>query len=119
MGTEGKSWHAAIDTPDQIKMCLSCKRPKCVDCIGRKLPAYKERYVGNSKIVKGKRLNETARKFIQIYRTAECDRDIAEKLGKSVSAITGIRIKLGLPPIREISDEERNRIVDDWIREGA
>lgn len=37
MGSYNKSWHAVLDTPEQIQMCFSCQRPKCVDCIGRRL----------------------------------------------------------------------------------
>lgn len=106
------------DTYDQIQMCLSCKRPRCVNCIGSR-SEYHDRYLGKARIVKNKRLNDTARNVIYLYRTASGDKEIAEALNKKVSSIANIRKKLGLPSIRSTTSEERNIIVDDWIREGA
>lgn len=37
MGTYKKSWHASIDSKEQIESCLVCVRTECVDCIGRRL----------------------------------------------------------------------------------
>ena len=37
MGSYNKTWHATIDTPEQMELCFNCARSECVDCIGRRL----------------------------------------------------------------------------------
>ena len=119
MGTKGKTWTSAVDSPEQIQMCLTCNRPRCVNCIGRSIPDSREAYNRKSDGYKKRRLNDTAKEVIRLYRTAKNGRDIAEKMGRPVATVTGIRRKFGLPPIRNISEENRNKLADEWLCEGA
>ena len=115
MGSKGRTWTSAVDSPEQIQMCLTCKRPRCVDCIGRTIPDSREAYNRKTIGYKKRMLNNTAREVIRLYRTSKNDRDIAEQMGRPVATITGIRKKLGLPPIRNVSDEDRNKLADEWL----
>ena len=117
MGTEGKTWTTAVDSPEQIQMCLNCTRSRCVDCIGRSIPDSREVYRRKTKGYKNRMLNPTAREVLNLYRTAKNDRDIAEKIGRPIPTVTGIRLKFGLPPIRNVSVENRNKLVDEWLSE--
>lgn len=96
-------------------MCLECKRKQCVDCIGRIIPDSREVFARKTDGYKKRSLNATAKEVMQLYRTSKNDRDIAEKMGRPVSTITGIRRKFGLPPIKNVSAENRNKIVDEWL----
>ena len=115
MSTKGKTWTSAVDSPEQIQMCLTCQRKQCVDCIGRSIPDSREVFARKTDGYKKRSLNATAKEVMQLYRTSKNDRDIAEKMGRPVSTITGIRRKFGLPPIKNVSAENRNKIVDEWL----
>lgn len=119
MSTKGRTWTSAVDSPEQIQMCLNCQRTRCVDCIGRSIPDSRETYNRKSSGYKKRMLNDTAREVIRLYPTAKNDRDIAEKMGRPVATITGIRLKFGLPPIRNVSKENRKKLADEWLGEGA
>ena len=119
MGTKGHTWTSAVDSPDQIQMCLVCKRPRCVDCIGRRIPDSRETYNRKSLGYKNRMLNDTAKEVIRLYRTAKNDKDIAEQMGRPLRTITDVRRRFGLPPIRTISEEQRNKLADEWLSEGV
>ena len=119
MSTLGKTWTAAVDTPEQIQMCLHCERIRCVDCIGRRLPPPREEFNRKSIGYRRRMLNATAREVINLYRTATSDKDIAEKMGRPLSTVTSVRRKFDLPPIRHISEADRNMLADEWLNAGA
>lgn len=119
MGTKGKAWTSATDSPEQIQMCLSCERQRCVDCIGRRLPDSKETYNRKSQGYKSRMLNATAKQVIRLYCTAKNDRDIAEQIGRPLSTVTSVRRKFGLPSIRTVSKEKRKKLADEWLDEGV
>jgi len=128
MGTLNKAWHAANDTPEQIKMCLSCMRPECVDCLAsseRKKERDKarsaQRYAAKSGAVyaNGFRLNKAAQAMLRLYPTATGDKDIAEKINRDIVTVGNMRKKLGLPTIRSTTVEERTRLVAPFFVEGG
>lgn len=118
MGSKGHTWTSATDSFDQIQMCLNCKRTRCVDCIGRYIPDSREAYNRKPDGYKKRMLNATAKEVIRLYRTAKNDRDIAEQMGRPIATVTGIRRKFGLPPIRNVSVENRNKLADEWLAMG-
>lgn len=118
MSTKGKSWTSATDSPEDIMRCLSCTRSRCVDCIGRKIPDSQETFNRKTDGYKGRMLNATAREVIRLYRTAKNDKDIAEQMGRPLSTITAVRRRFGLPAIRDISEENRNKLADVWLERG-
>ena len=119
MGTKNKAWHAAIDPPELIQMCLSCKRPKCVDCIGGKRATHTKRADINYKKDNGLTINKTDRAVLLLYRSSKSDQDIATKLGKPRATVSSVRRKLNLPSIQGTTVEERSRIVNLLLGEVA
>lgn len=134
MGTLGKAWSVndAMDTPEQIAMCLSCIRPKCVNCIGRPLDkAEKEReayarrrangwkrpYVRKKvKVynVDGKVITPTAVEFLKFYPTVTTDRQIAKLINRAECTVYNIRTKLGLPAA-STPVEEKTRLAKHFL----
>ena len=119
MGTREKAWHAAQDSPEQIAMCLICERPRCVDCIGRKLTKNKKR---NTAVYKPREeiiLNNTDRSVLQYYGDSESDRDLGEKIGIPRATVSGVRRKLQLPSFRSTTPSERREIAELFLGEVA
>lgn len=119
MGTKNKAWHSAVDTPEQIQMCLSCKRPRCVNCIGEGRTYRSRRQVEEYKTEDGVRINRTDRAVLMLYPTSKSDKDIADKLGKPRATISSVRRKLKLPSILGTTVEYRSNIVEMLLKEGA
>jgi len=112
MGTKNKAWHAAIDPPELIQMCLSCKRPKCVDCIGGKRATHTKRADINYKKDNGLTINKTDRAVFSLYPASKSDMDIARQLGRPRPTISNVRRKFNLPSPQASTEEERTRLVN-------
>ena len=115
MGTREKAWHAAQDSPEQIAMCLSCDRPRCVDCIGRRLSKNKKRSTAEYKPREEIVLNDTDRSVLQYYGESKSDRDLAEKIGIPRATVSSVRRKLQLPSPRGTTPSERKEIVELFL----
>lgn len=116
MGTTSKSWHAAVDSQEQIEMCLVCRRPSCVDCIGRRLDSD-----GRPKRLKKKTddkhiITDATEKVLKLYATAKCDREVSEKSGLPLGTVSAIRRRFDLPAIRYTSPKKRNELVEQYLR---
>ena len=128
MAPKGKAWHSANDTPEQIAMCLSCRRPECTDCIAsseikkaRDRARSVKRYLSKSGaiIVNGFRLNKAMQEMLRVYPTAIGDKEIGEKINRNKVTVTNMRSKLGLPPCSTSTVEERTRLVAPFFVEGG
>lgn len=118
MGTKGKSW-TSLDSPEDIQRCLHCERAKCNDCIGRKIPDSQEVFNRKSDGYKKRMLNATAKEVLRLYPISKSDTDIAEKMGRPLPTVASVRRKLGLPPVRTISKEERIKLSEAWLERGS
>ena len=119
MGTREKAWHAAQDSPEQIEMCLSCERPRCVDCIGRRLPKSSEKGTVDYKPKGTVTLNNTDRTVLLHYCESKSDKDLAEKIGVPRATVSSVRRKLNLPSILGTTLADRKEIVKSLLGEVA
>ena len=114
MGTTSKSWHAAVDSPEQIQMCLVCNRPSCVDCIGRRIdehrPKSPRKNARDSHII-----TDAAEKVLKLYASAKCDREVSEKSGLPLGTVTAIRRRFELPAIRYTPPKKRQVLVEKYL----
>ena len=107
----------SIDTPEQIEMCLNCKKATCNNCLGLVPCKYDVALKGNLSENERKYhmvLNKTDKEFLKYYPIMKTDRDIGRAIGKAQSTIHNIREKLGLPIARCLSIEERKELVEKW-----
>ena len=125
MSNKGQAWHFANDTPEQIQMCLSCKRPRCVNCIDRppdKVEKDRERYArkhpskSGTIIINGYRLNKAAQEMIRLYPTAKTDKEIGEKIDRDLVSVGDMRRKIGFPPPSSTSPEERFELAKPFLQ---
>lgn len=117
---KSKGWHTVSDSADQIQMCLNCKMAKCIDCIGsRAIVDGLACEVDSENMFVKRSVNATDVKVLNLYLSSTCDRDIAESANMPISTVTDIRKKFKLPPIRSVSFEKRQELVDKWLKKGA
>ena len=110
---EGKSGEAGFwhDTPEQMQMCLSCKRPLCIDCIDMKAPPDEE------EIDFSRPLRPDELTILSVYAVCKDDNDMSRMTGISKPKIFRYRKQLGLPPANQLSDIDRRMYVELWMRE--
>lgn len=118
MSSKNIPWtYHSIDTPEQIEMCLNCKKVDCNNCLGLVPCKYDKAIKGNLSENERKYhmlLNDTDKEFLKYYPIMKTDRDIGKAIGKAQSTIYEIRKKLSLPLARCLSVEERKEIVKKW-----
>ena len=120
MQTKRKPYDTVRDSPEQIEMCLACKRNDCVDCIGRHVEEikYQKKYSARPPGV-NIYVDALDAIVLNLYLTAKCDREISEQSNIPLRSVTTIRHKFDLPPIRGVSVEKRKQLVDKWLKKEA
>lgn len=116
MGTTSKSWHAAVDSPEEIEMCLVCRRPSCVDCIGRRLDSDGRPKRSKKKVDDRHIITDATEKVLKLYATAKCDREVSEKSGLPLGTVSAIRKRFDLPAMRYTSPKKRSELVEQYLR---
>ena len=74
----------SYDSPEQIKECLNCRRPECVNCLD---PNYYEY----------KRMTNTKERIAELNAKGLNDAQVARYLGLSHSHVTKLRRQMDLP----------------------
>ena len=102
MGTKERTWHAAVDSPEQIQMCLNCEKSRCTDCITsskKSTYTWQRKYVHKTEFyyVDGKRINAKAIELLKCYPHLNTDVAIGKNIGVTYASVCGTRKRLGLP----------------------
>ena len=127
MGTRSHSWHITQDTPEEIQMCLNCKRSKCIDCISSMRRRAKEERAAargwkkkyNYKtlfyFVDGHRVNENAIKLLHYYPTAKNDKELGEYIHMTSGSVAKVRERLDLPRVDKTPEAEKTRLAQYYL----
>ena len=114
--------HIKNDTPEQIAMCLSCQRERCVNCIDRDpddARKQRERYARRratgwkkklpkrkTMTVDGKIITEKIIAMLQYYPAMTTDKQIGDLCGLASCSVCDARKRFGLPPATAPAEEK-------------
>ena len=76
------------DSPEEIQMCLNCKRPTCVNCL-------------DAHFTESTRMTNTKQRVRELWERGLNDTKIAKYLGLSASHVSHLRNQMLLPKIKE------------------
>lgn len=122
--------HIKNDTPEQIAMCLNCKRERCVNCIDRDPDAARKqrewyarrRATGWKKkcpprktlLIDGKIITDKIVAMLQYYPAFTTDREIGDLCGLASCSVCEARKRLGLPSATAPT-EEKAKLVKPYL----
>lgn len=72
-----------VNSAEKIRLCLSCTRPKCVNCL-------------DPRFIESRRMTKTKDKIKALWEDGKNDMQIAEELGLSHAHVTHLRNEMGL-----------------------
>ena len=96
-----------VDSQEQIKMCLSCDRPTCVNCIAQK---------GKIKHLVSSR-EEFDLNLLAVYADCKSVYEILNKMGAYRKRVERSLKRLNLPNPGKLDKEERETLVQERRKE--
>ena len=106
------------DTPEMIRMCLNCDKPRCNNCLAtvRKSTYMRINYADHLP-EEERELKPRERLVLMFYPLVTRDSELAEKVGCSLPEANRIRNSLGLPPAMRLTIEQKEELVAEWLKQ--
>ena len=102
------------DTPDRIKLCLSCPYKECTNCLEAIPQGADLAMIRRVPCADGLKLSKTDILVLDNYVHSKSDADIALKIGVNAASVQHSRTKLSLPVLKHTPMVDRRRFVQQW-----
>ena len=110
------------DTQDNIKKCLSCTYPECINCLSFSKVPEKPTQIDMEQVRTLKRskkmskgLSKNERAILKAYVSQMKDYEISKVVGLTQSAVCEARTILGLPLAKALPPDDKQKLVNEWL----